>query len=133
MAHHSATCAAILSSVLFASSAFAGSEINKCVSPSGAVTLTDEACPPSTRIVKLIRATPEAESGDTTAALGEPRRPVVERFNIAPMPLRFAAPMRGPAPARGMALDIATLKAAKANLTLVEMASTRGQRLAGLP
>ena len=132
MKRHTAACTAILSSILFASTAFAGSDINKCVAPSGAVTLTDEACPSNTHSVKLI-ATPDTDSADTPAPHAGPRMPTVERFASAPMPLRFATSMRSPAPARGMTLDVATLKAAKANLHLFDMAAPRTQRLAGLP
>ncbi len=133
MHRHTATCAAILSSILFASTACAGPEINKCVAATGAVTLTDEPCPSNTRGIKLVAATPDTESAETPAPHAGPRMPTVERFTSAPMVLRFATPMRSPAPARGMKLDVATLKAAKANLHLFDMASPRSQRLAGLP
>ncbi len=133
MNRQTASCAVILSGLLFASPAFAGSDISKCVAPSGAVTLTDEACPANTRAVKLISAAPESDASDAPALQAGPRVPTVERFNSAPMPLRFAPPMRGPAPARGMSLDIATLKAAKANLHLSDLTAPRNQRLAGMP
>lgn len=133
MNRRAATCTAILSSILFASTAFAGSEINKCVAPSGAVTLTDEACPSNTLSIKLVAATSAPETAETPPPHAGPRMPTVERFTSAPMPLRFATRMRSPAPARAMTLDVATLKAAKANLHLFDMASPRSQRLAGLP
>ncbi len=132
MSHHLATCAVLLSSLVFASSANAGSEINKCIAPSGAVTLTDEPCPANTHGVKVVSAPADAGSG-TDAPTAGPRTISVERYASAPMPVRFAPPMRSPAPARGMSLDAATLKAAKANLTLFDMGTQRAQRIAAFP
>ena len=128
-----ATCAAILSSIFFISPSFASSDINKCVSPAGAVTLTDEPCPSNTQAIKLFAASVDAQELDTPVVQANPRVPTVERYTSARMPLRFATPMRSPAPARGMKLDVATLKAAKANLHLLDLAAPRSQRLAGLP
>ncbi len=133
MDRHIASCAVIFTSMLFASIPSHAADINKCTSQSGAVTLTDEACPPNTRAVKLVSAPAEAEPSEAPIVAPSARVPTVERFNSGPMPLRFSAPMRSPAPARGMSLDIATLKAAKANLHLFDQSAPRSQRLAGLP
>lgn len=132
MSHHHATCAVILSSLLLASTASAGTEINKCVSATGAVTLTDEPCPPDTRALRLVSASPDASAAaapapDAGARMG------IERYASAPLPRRFVPPKRSPAPTRGLTPDVATLKAARANMQLFDLASQRAGRVASFP
>ena len=125
-----------LAAMVFASSAFA-TDINKCVTASGSVTLTDEVCPGGTQTVKVISA--PSDASDETAVAGAavsaaPTRPGIERFPMQRMPTRYATVIRSPQPQRGLSLDIATLKTARANLASFDTASQamRSQRLAGL-
>lgn len=113
-----------LAGMVAASAAFAGADVNKCVAPTGHVTLTDEVCPDGTDTVKLVNGM--AEGSGITAA------PTVERYS-ARLPARPLALART-TPSRGLALDVATLKAARANLHVFDSASQalRSQRLAGL-
>jgi len=113
-----------LAGMVAASAAFAGADVNKCIAPTGQVTLTDEACPDGTETVKLVSAM-AGDSGSTPA-------PSVERYS-ARLPARPVALART-APSRGLALDVATLKMARANLQVFDAASQalRSQRLAGL-
>jgi hypothetical protein len=123
--------ALLLASVVFASSAFAGSnDIQKCVTETGHVTLTDEVCPSGTQSVKVISG-----PGDDEQA-GAPRVHTVstERFGPARVPARIVAQMKHSAPARGLTLDVSTLRAARASMQMFDNASAslRQQRLAGL-
>ena len=101
-----------LAGMLFASAAYAGNDINKCITPEGHVTLTDAPCPGDTETVKVVNGAPG-----------------IERVAPAPMPARYTALMRSTRPANGLSLDVATLKAARANLQLL---APRAQRIAGL-
>ena len=125
------TQALLLASMMFASNAFA-TDINKCVTATGGVTLTDAACPTDTQAVKVISVPNEATADETVSAA--PARPSVVRYASQRMPVRYATVMRTPQPARGLSLDIATLKTARANMALFDSASQsmRSQRLAGL-
>ena len=112
-----------LAGMVFASAAFAGADINKCITPSGHVTLTDLACPDGSETVKVAAGADEAAPASGPA-----------RFSVERMPARPAAPMHTAQPARGLSLDVATLKAARANMQLFDSAAhtLRAQRLAGL-
>lgn len=124
--------AILLASVVFASSAFAGStEIQKCVTETGHVTLTDEACPSGTQTVKVISGPAD---GDVQAGAPQARSVSTERFGPARMPARYVTQMKHSAPARGLTLDVSTLRAARANMQMFDnaTASLRQQRLAGL-
>jgi hypothetical protein len=114
-----------------ASGAFAGSsEVRKCVTESGHVTLTDDACPTGSETVKIISGPGDAEA----AVASEPARPATERYLTTRMPKRYATLMKSPTPARGLALDASTLRAARANMQIFDHAaqSLRSQRLAAL-
>lgn len=115
-----------LAGMVAASAAFAGADVNKCIAPGGHVTLTDEVCPDGTETIKLVTGMAE-DSGAAPA-------PTAAHYG-ARLPARPAALARTTAPSRGLALDVATLKAARANLHVIDMASQalRSQRLAGLP
>lgn len=117
--------------MVFASSAFA-TDINKCVDASGLVTLTDAVCPGGTHASKVISG--PSDNIDESTAAAPVSRPTVEHYAAQRVPARTAPFARATAPARGLSLDIATLKAARANMLLVDNAaqSTRSQRLAGL-
>ncbi len=123
-----------LASMMFASAAFAGTDINKCVTASGQVTLTDEVCPSGAQVVKVISVPSEADDAPAPAQPTAVRASGTEYYTMARMPSRFAAPQRFTPPSRGLSLDVATLKVARANMHLVESAAqmARSQRLAGL-
>ena len=131
------TRALFLAGMIFASSAFAGADINKCVSASGSVTLTDEACPSNAETIKIVSKSDDSATDDSAqsgAPAMTPARVSVERYTVARLPARNVVRTRAAEPARGLSLDIATLKAARMNMQLVEHAaqSTRSPRLAGL-
>lgn len=135
MNRQASTRAIILVGLMFASSAFAGNaDIKKCVTESGHVTLTDAVCPGDTQAVKIISAPASAEGDTVRQAAAEPRSIATERFAPTRMPSRIATLMKSTAPARGLSLDMATLRAARANMQMVDNAteSLRVQRLAGL-
>jgi hypothetical protein len=130
MNHPSLSRAIFLAGMVFASGAIAGTDINKCVSPSGSVTLTDEPCPSGARTVKVFAT---AAENDEPAAAGEMAvRPTVERFTLR-VPIRYGASMRS-APSRGLPQDVSTLKAARLNMHLFDNAAQalKSQRIAGL-
>jgi len=131
MKQPAAAHALFLASMAFACSAFASNDVNKCVAPSGMVTLTDEPCPGGTQTVKVISG--PAESSDADIA---PTQATVmpERFTVGRLPPRYVTLTKGSKPQRGLALDVATLRAAKLNMHLLDNAAQvlRSQRLAGL-
>jgi hypothetical protein len=133
MNHLSSTRALFLASMVFASSAFAGNDINKCVTSSGSVTLTDEACPAGARTIKVISGPAVSEDGQDASA-ETAARPTIERYTLSRLPMRYATVMRTPQPARGLPLDIATLKTARLNMHLFDNAaqSLKSQRIASL-
>lgn len=133
MNHQSLTRAIFLAGMVFASGAYAGTEINKCVSPSGSVTLTDAACPGDARTIKVISVAADSNSEDSEAS-AEAARPTIERYTISRMPSRYVAPRRANPPARGLSLDVSTLKAARLNMHLFDnaMQAMKSQRVAGL-
>lgn len=125
------TRALILAGMLCACNAFASNDVNKCVAPSGTVTLTDEPCPGGTQTVKVISGpseTTETDIAPTQATV------VPERFTVGRLPPRYVALAKSAKPQRGLALDVATLRAAKLNMHLLDNAAQvlRSQRLAGL-
>lgn len=119
------TCAIVFAGMAFCCSAIA-SDINKCVAPSGTVTLTDEACPGGAETVKVYAGVPDP--APTQAAV------MPERFRVGRLPPRFMTLARGAKPARGLALDKATLRTARLNLHLLDNAADvlRSQRIASL-
>ena len=111
-----------LAGMVFASAAFAGNDINKCITPDGHVTLTDEVCPSDAQTVKVINGAPDSD-------VAVPARNGIEHYTVARIPARYSRLMRSTQPSGGLALDVATLKAARANLQLL---APRSQRIAGL-
>ena len=128
----------LFAGMVFASAAFAGNDINKCVTASGQVTLTDEVCPSGAQVVKVISAPSDADATPAPTLAQAPQTTIraagIEHISLARMPSRYAAPQRFTPPSRGLSLDVATLKIARANLHLAEAAVqiARSQRLAGL-
>ncbi len=134
MNRQATTRAIFLAGMVFASGAFAaGSEIRKCVTESGHVTLTDEVCPGGSQTVKVING-PSGDdyASDSTAPVS--RTVATERYTVASLPARYTTYMKSSTPARGLSLDVSTLRAARANMRMFEDAaqSLRSQRVAGL-
>lgn len=121
------TCAIFLAGMVFTCSALA-SDINKCVAPSGTVTLTDEPCPSGQDTVKVFSG-PSDSPVIPAQAVATP-----ERFTVGRLPPRFVTLGTNPKPARGLALDVATLRAARLNMHLLDNAADvlRSQRIASL-
>lgn len=121
------TCATFLAGMVLTCSALA-SDINKCVAPSGTVTLTDGPCPTGENTVKIFSG-PSDTPVAPTQALSTP-----ERFTVGRLPPRYVTLGRSAKPARGLALDVATLRAARLNLHLLDNAADvlRSQRVASL-
>lgn len=120
--------ALVFASIVVANGAAAGSDVHKCIDPSGHVTLTDEACPSNSSTVKIISGA--ADSIDTTTSAGHAEP--ASTYAMA-RTSRFASLYVAPRP-RGMALDVAMLKQARAKLHLQDSAprALGGQRVAGL-
>lgn len=132
MNHHLTTRALFLAGMVIASGAFAGNDINKCIAPTGSVTLTDEVCPDGTRTIKVISG--PAEVTEETGAMESAASPSVERYTMPRMPVRYATRMRSAQPSRGLSLDVSTLKAARMNMHLIDNAAQalKSQSVAGL-
>jgi hypothetical protein len=137
------TTRALFIAALFAtSSAFAGAEVHKCVGSAGKVLLTDEACPADTETVKIIAGPAQADDGIVQAVTTAPEDVAAAPIAVATAGIvqyrmsRYAS-MTVPRKPRGMALDVAMLKQARANLALQDVATHRtpralpGPRMAG--
>jgi len=129
-----ATLCLTLAALTAAPAALAGSEILKCVDRAGNVTLTDQPCESGARATRMVAGSPapaatiQDASVDATAAT-----PVAEQPQAEPVQ-RFAAPRmqqqhdwrpRMPQRDRPLARDVATLKAARAQLLLSDADRTQ--------
>ncbi|MES2317153.1 MAG: DUF4124 domain-containing protein [Pseudomonadota bacterium] len=121
-----------LAGMVFASAAFAGTGINKCVTPSGHVTLTDEVCPGDSETVKVINGTDADDTASTAAPATNRSSAGVERYMLPRLPTRFAKQSRYTPSSGGLSLDVATLKAARVNMQMFNTAPPRAQRIAAL-
>ena len=107
-------CLSILFAALAAPAAYAGADIVKCVDGAGRVTLTDQPCDSGTTTVRL--ANTPADEGMTRV---EPHALAVEHAVLPPAAVqRRQATQR--AKAKPMMRDVATLKAARAQLLLLD-------------
>ncbi|THC46372.1 DUF4124 domain-containing protein [Massilia sp. Mn16-1_5] len=97
--------------------ALAGSEILKCVDGAGHVTLTDQPCESGSQATRLVsNAAPESSAGVT-----ETRPLAVQRYEAPPaMHRQQAWRPRVAQQDRPLARDVATLKAARAQLLLID-------------
>ena len=114
--------------------ALAGSEILKCVDSSGHVTLTDRPCTDGAQATRLaISATPDADAGQTAGPATQPQPVSVQRYE-PPQPI-LRTPEWRPRVARRdrpLASDVATLKAARAQLLLSDAYRQPQTRLASI-
>ena len=137
MSRHSFRHAYFLAGLMAASAAYAGSDIVKCVDPSGHVTLTDEPCRDGAATLLV----PASDNSAPAAAPEDPpatipavtRVTTTERVAATPR-VRRDTWVKKAAPDRMLARDVATLKAAYSSMQLMDSnaSSARRTRLAGL-
>lgn len=113
--------------MMFVSSTFAGTEINKCTDSAGHVTLTDQPCNAEATQVALTAAAPApAEAVAEVAAQDAPPAATggTVRYQLTNLPpstkLRPAPYTQVQAPGRSLARDVATLKEARRTLMLLD-------------
>ena len=117
----------------------AGPDIFKCIDSDGRVTLTDNPCNTSAKSELVVSGPSEAsataaEPADGAAGLAVVA-PTVERYTLPQSQVRRSwAPAKRLPVARGLARDVATLRAARLNLILLDNAADtlRAQRMAAL-
>ncbi|MFC5462156.1 DUF4124 domain-containing protein [Massilia niabensis] len=117
----------ILAALAATPAALAGSEILKCVDSAGHVTLTDQPCDSGSRATRLVvvaspavlSSEPAAPSSEPSAQPAQPQAVAVQRYEAPPAILRQQNwRPRMPNRDRPLARDVATLKAARAQLML---------------
>jgi len=144
MNRHTFRSSIFITAMLAASAAFAGADIVKCVGQDGKVTLTDTQCGEGVLTVTVAvpdaaapTLSPDNDATDVAAAasLAAPasRRAAPQRVAYAPQSVQhdsWTAPRAG----KMLSRDVATLKAARLSLQVLDgaSASARQQRLAGL-
>lgn len=129
-----------VASMCIASTAFAGSEIIKCIDTAEHVTLTDRACESGSVAAPVDEVASEpAMAAEAPAPAPAPaiarKAGIVERIVVARSALPQARPAARAPVARGsLALDVAMLKVARLNLQVSDHAAAamRQQRLARL-
>jgi hypothetical protein len=122
-----------LASMCVATTAFAGSEIIKCIDAAEHVTLTDQACDSASVAAPVeAMASETAMADEAPAPVIAPKTGTVERVVVARSALPRAA--KGPVARSSLALDVAMLKVARLNLQVSDHAAAamRQQRLARL-
>ena len=106
--------------------ALAGSEILKCVDAGGHVTLTDQPCESGERMTRLVTGSAQESAPESVpeapAASGEAQPVTVQRNEAQSAMLRQQnwRPRVAAQRDRPLARDVATLKAARAQLTLID-------------
>ena len=123
----------VFAAIAAAPAALAGSDILKCVDGAGHVTLTDQPCESGARATRLASAATPESASDTPAAGSEAQPVTVQRYE-APPALVHQQTWRARVPNRDRALarDVATLKAARAQLLLSDAVRPSRPRLAGI-
>jgi hypothetical protein len=120
-------CLSILVAALAAPAAYAGANIVKCVDGEGRVTLTDQSCDNGSTTVRL--ANSPADEGITRA---EPHPLAVEHAVLPPAPAVQRRQVMQRVKAKPMMRDVATLKAARAQLLLLDAGAAKQTTLATL-
>lgn len=124
-----------LAGIMAASAAFGGSDIVKCIDQVGHATLTDAPCAAGEASV-AVEVHPEALAVEPAAAAPAPvsRLRAIERVAAVAMPVRHDNWSGKPQADRMLARDVATLKAARLSMQVLDNAAAmaRHQRLAGL-
>lgn len=122
----------VFAAIAAAPAALAGSEVLKCVDMEGHVTLTDQPCESGARSTRLVTAAAPETAAETPAPADAPQAPAVQRYEAAPALQRQHAwrPRVAAQPDRPLARDVATLKAARAQLLLIDSDRVRRPTLA---
>lgn len=112
----------ILAGMLCASSALAGTEVIKCTDRAGHVTLTDQPCQPGTEQEPLAPAAEPPGVELNGAPLPAAIRTAPQRYLVTALPpaRRPLPAVKSAAPAQLLAGDVATLKAARLNMLLMD-------------
>ena len=112
----------VFAAIAAAPAALAGSEVLKCVDVEGHVTLTDQPCESGTRSTRLVAAAAPEGVAETAAAAVATQAPAVQRYEAAPALQRQQSwrPRVAAQTDRPLARDVATLKAARAQLLLID-------------
>ena len=112
--------------------ALAGSEVLKCVDAEGHVTLTDQPCESGARMTRLVAAAAPESEAEAPAAVAAVQSPAMQRYEAAPALHRQQSwrPRVAAQTDRPLARDVATLKAARAQLLLIDSDRTRRPTLA---
>lgn len=124
-----------LAALAAAPAALAGSEILKCVDGAGNVTLTDQPCESGARATRMTAASPApvqdasmpgASVVESAPEAGQLQATPVQRFAASPrMHQQHDWRPRMPQRDRPLARDVATLKAARAQLLLLDSDRTQ--------
>jgi len=112
----------VFAAIAAAPAALAGSEVLKCVDVEGHVTLTDQPCESGARMTRLVAAAAPENEAEAPAAVAAPQAPAARRYE-APPALQGQHAWRPRIAAqtdRPLARDVATLKAARAQLLLID-------------
>jgi hypothetical protein len=134
MKRHACQLSLIIAAAIAAPSALAGSAVVKCIAPSGQVTLTDQPCDDGATSVTMEAAwSAQAGSGARIEAYGTLLPMANHRGSAAPAAVRHDS-WRPPPGHLALAGDVATLKAARLQLRMLDDASRqlRQPQLAGL-
>ncbi len=112
----------VFAAIAAAPAALAGSEVLKCVDVEGHVTLTDQPCESGARMTRLVAARRAGERGRTPAPAAATPAPTLQRHEAAPALQRQQSwrPRVAAQTDRPLARDVATLKAARAQLLLID-------------
>lgn len=124
MARHTFTYAVFFSCLLVAFANFANADIVQCIDDAGAVTFTDVPCKKSADVVRV--------SADSSSVSGGAA--LLARSATAAGKIHPSGSVKKPARKRGLALDVATMKAARSSMLLRDQESylLREQKLAAL-
>jgi len=132
----------MLAAVAAAPAALAGTEVLKCVDNAGRVTLTDQPCEGAARVTRMSfgassESTSQGGTGNTSATASgagmEPQAAPLQRYAATPrMQQQHGWRPRLPARDRPLARDVATLKAARAQLLLLDADRQQQPQLATL-
>ena len=122
----------VFAAIAAAPAALAGSDILKCVDGAGHVTLTDQPCESGARATRLVSASTQEAAPDAPAP-AEVHPLAVQRYEAPPALVQQQTwRPRVPNRDRALARDVATLKAARAQLLLSDAVRPSRPALAGI-
>lgn len=113
--------------------ALAGSEVLKCVDAGGHITLTDQPCESGSRVTRLSSGGEPESAPAAPATASQAQAVTVQRYEAAPtLERQHAWRARVATQDRPLASDVATLKAARAQLMLIDADRQARPTLAGI-